>query len=166
MCSEKLNLASLFFQNDIFVKKRMSLKKLLEEKGYHRIKMKFTKTNHLEVVAKINNIEGNFILDTGASSTCVGIESIEHFDLLSEDSDVKAAGAGATNMVTQISQKNHLEINKWSKKKVDLVLFDLKHVNEALVNHKAEKVHGIIGADILKKGKAVIDYKGKALYLK
>jgi len=166
MCSEKLNLASLFFQNDIFVKKRMSLKKLLEEKGYHRIKMKFTKTNHLEVVAKINNIEGNFILDTGASSTCVGIESIEHFDLLSEDSDVKAAGAGATNMMTQISQKNHLEINKWSKKKVDLVLFDLKHVNEALVNHKAEKVHGIIGADILKKGKAVIDYKGKALYLK
>jgi len=166
MCSEKLNLASLFFQNDIFVKKRMSLKKLLEEKGYHRIKMKFTKTNHLEVVAKINNIEGNFILDTGASSTCVGIESIEHFDLLSEDSDVKAAGAGATNMITQISQKNHLEINKWSKKKVDLVLFDLKHVNEALVNHKAEKVHGIIGADILKKGKAVIDYKGKALYLK
>jgi len=166
MCSEKLNLASLFFQNDIFVKKRMSLKKLLEEKGYHRIKMKFTKTNHLEVVAKINNIEGNFILDTGASSTCVGIESIEHFDLLSEDSDVKAAGAGATNMMTQISQKNHLQINKWSKKKVDLVLFDLKHVNEALVNHKAEKVHGIIGADILKKGKAVIDYKGKALYLK
>lgn len=144
----------------------MSLKKLLEEKGYHRIKMKFTKTNHLEVVAKINNIEGNFILDTGASSTCVGIESIEHFDLLSEDSDVKAAGAGATNMMTQISQKNHLEINKWSKKKVDLVLFNLKHVNEALVNHKAEKVHGIIGADILKKGKAVIDYKGKALFLK
>jgi len=144
----------------------MSLKKLLEEKGYHRIKMKFTKTNHLEVVAKINEIEGNFILDTGASSTCVGIEAVEHFQLLSEDSDVKAAGAGAANMMTQISQKNHLQINKWSKKKVDLVLFDLKHVNEALVNHKAEKVHGIIGADILKKGKAVIDYKNKALYLK
>ncbi|PTX45258.1 aspartyl protease [Christiangramia gaetbulicola] len=144
----------------------MSLKKLLEEKGYHRIKMKFTKTNHLEVVAKINDIEGNFILDTGASSTCVGIEAIEHFDLLSEDSDIKAAGAGATNMLTQVSQKNSLQIDKWKKKKVDLVVFDLKHVNEALTNHKAEKVHGIIGADILKKGKAVIDYKNKALFLK
>lgn len=144
----------------------MSLKKLLEEKGYHRIKMKYTKTNHLEVVAKINDIEGNFILDTGASSTCVGIEAIEHFDLLSEDSDIKAAGAGATNMLTQVSQKNSLQIDKWKKKKVDLVVFDLKHVNEALTNHKAEKVHGIIGADILKKGKAVIDYKNKALFLK
>lgn len=144
----------------------MSLKKLLKEKGYHRIKLSYTKTNHLEVVAKINNIEGNFILDTGASSTCVGLEAIEHFELLAEDSDVKAAGAGATDMLTQIAQKNRIEIKGWKKKKVDLVLFDLKHVNEALVNHKAEKVHGIIGADILKKGKAVIDYKNKALYLK
>lgn len=144
----------------------MSLKKLLKEKGYHRIDLEFTKTNHLELVAKINNIEGNFILDTGASSTCVGIEAIEHFQLLAEDSDVKAAGAGATDMLTQIAQKNSIEIMGWKKKKIDLVLFDLKHVNQALTDHKAEKVHGIIGADILKKGKAIIDYKNKALYLK
>ena len=68
--------------------------------------------------------------------------------------------------VKAIETKNLIQINSWKKKKVDLVLFDLKHVNEALVNHKAEKVHGIIGADILKKGKAVIDYKNKALFLK
>lgn len=144
----------------------MSLKKLLKEKGYHRIDLEFTKTNHLELVAKINDIEGNFILDTGASSTCVGLEAVEHFQLLAEDSDVKAAGAGATDMLTQIAQKNSIEIMGWKKKKIDLVLFDLKHVNQALTDHKAEKVQGIIGADILKKGKAIIDYKNKALYLK
>ena len=154
------------FKNHIFVEKRMSLRELLQEKGYHRIKLKYTKTNHFELKAKINNIEGNFILDTGASSTCVGIDAIEHFDLLSEDSDIKAAGAGATNMLTQVSAKNIVQIGEWKKKKIDLVLFDLKHVNEALENRKAEKVQGIIGADILKKGKAVIDYKGKALFLK
>ncbi len=144
----------------------MSLKKLLKEKGYKRIKLEFTKTNHLELVAKINNIEGNFILDTGASSTCVGMESVKHFKLLAEDSDIKAAGAGATDMLTQIAQKNQIEIKGWKKKKVDLVLFDLRHVNEALINHDAEKVHGIIGADLLKRGKAIIDYKNKSLYLK
>lgn len=143
-----------------------SLRKLLEEKGYKRIKLKYTETNHFELVAKINKIEGNFILDTGASSSCVGFEAVTHFKLLAEDSEVKAAGAGATNMLTQIAQQNHMEIKGWKIKKIDLVLFDLTHVNEALVNHKAEKVHGIIGADILKKGKAVIDYKNKALYLK
>lgn len=143
-----------------------SLKKILKEKGYESIKFTFTKTNHLEIKAKINTIEGNFILDTGASSTCVGADSIEHFDLLPEDSDVKAAGAGASNMITQISQKNRIEINGWKKKKIDLVVFDLRHVNEALLQHDAEKVHGIIGADILKKGKAIIDYKSKTLFLK
>jgi len=144
----------------------MSLKELLKDKGYHRIKLNYTKTNHFELKATINNIEGSFILDTGASSTCVGIDAITHFDLLSEDSDIKAAGAGATNMLTQVSTKNIVQIGTWTKKKVDLVLFDLKHVNEALENHKAARVQGILGADLLKKGKAIIDYKSKALYLK
>ena len=143
-----------------------SLRKLLEGKGYHRIKLKFTETNHFELVARINKIEGNFILDTGASSSCVGFDAVEHFKLLAEESEVRAAGAGATNMLTQIAQKNIIEMKGWKMKKIDLVLFDLTHVNEALVKHKAEKVHGIIGADILKKGKAIIDYKNKALYLK
>ena len=143
-----------------------SLKKFLKEKGYKKIKLTYTATQHLEVRAKINNIEGNFILDTGASSTCVGFEAISYFNLMAEDSDVKAAGAGATNMLTQIAQKNSIEIKGWKKKKVDLVLFDLRHVNDALVKHKAEKVQGIIGADILKKGKAIIDYKSMHLFLK
>ncbi len=143
-----------------------SLRKLMEAKGYQRIKLKFTETQHFELVAKINKIEGNFILDTGASSSCVGFEAVTHFKLLAEDSEVRAAGAGATNMLTQIAQQNKIEITGWKTSKIDLVLFDLTHVNQALVNHKAQKDHGIIGADILKKGKAVIDYKNKALYLK
>lgn len=143
-----------------------TLRKLLESKGYHRIKLKYTETNHFELVAKINDIRGNFILDTGASSTCVGFDAVTHFNLLAEDSKIRAAGAGANNMLTQIAAKNSMEIGGWKKKKIAIVLFDLTHVNEALVDHKAEKVHGILGADILKKGRAIIDYKNKALYLK
>ncbi|MEO2059713.1 MULTISPECIES: retropepsin-like aspartic protease [Mesonia] len=143
-----------------------SLRKFLTEKGYHRIKLTTTATNHLELSAEINGVQGNFILDTGASSSCVGKEMVEHFKLFAEDSDVRAAGAGATNMLTQVSTKNTLQIKDWRKKKIDLVVFDLSHVNQALTDHDAEKVHGIIGADVLKKGKAVIDYKSKCLFLK
>ena len=49
---------------------------------------------------------------------------------------------------------------------LNLVIFDLSHVNTALENHGAKTVEGIIGADILDKGKAIIDYKKKRLYLK
>lgn len=143
-----------------------TLRKLLTEKGYHRIKLKLTGTNHLELPAKINDISGIFLLDTGASSSCVGFDMAEYFQLFAEDSDIKAAGAGATNMLTQVSVKNKLEIEQWKMKNLNLVLFDLKHVNQALTEHKADRVHGILGADVLKKGKAVIDYKNKCLYLK
>ena len=144
----------------------MTLQDLLSKKGYLRIKLKLTRTNHFELKALVNGVKGRFILDTGASNSCIGFDSIDNFNLKVESSDVKAAGAGATEMETQISKKNKIKIGKWKQKKVSLVLFNLVHVNTALVNHKSKPVDGIIGADILKKGDAVIDYKKKYLYLK
>ncbi|PWH84159.1 acid protease [Algibacter marinivivus] len=143
-----------------------TLKEFLEEKGYTKIKLKLTKTNHFEIKATINNVKGSFILDTGASSSCVGFEGIETFKLNAEDSLIKAAGAGAIDMDTKTAKKNNVKIGKWTNNKVVLVLFNLTHVNTALINHNSKPVDGIIGADILKKGKAIIDYEKKYLYLK
>lgn len=143
-----------------------SLKKLLEKKKYLKIKLRKIVTNHLELDAELNGVKGKFILDTGASNSCVGLDLIDYFKLQAEESETKAAGAGATDMETQQSHNNTLMIGKWKTKKFDLVLFDLSHVNSALEQHEAEKVHGIIGADILEKGKAVIDYSKKVLYLR
>lgn len=143
-----------------------SLKKLLKSKDYLKIPLVLTETNHFELVASINGVKGRFILDTGASNTCVGMDKIEFFEMLSEVTDIKAAGAGATEMETLISNKNKIQIGDWKKKKQKVVLFDLTHVNQALVNHNALPFDGIIGADLLNKGKAVIDYHKKCLYLK
>ncbi|WP_417888622.1 retropepsin-like aspartic protease [Xanthomarina gelatinilytica] len=144
----------------------LNLKDFLLAKGYTKIKLKLTKTNHFEIKATINGVKGLFILDTGASSSCVGFEAVETFKLKAKDSEIKAAGAGATDMITQISQKNNLKIGRWKKDKVALVLFNLTHVNTALTTHNSQPVDGIIGADILKKGKGIIDYEKKYLYLK
>jgi len=142
------------------------LQDFLLNKGYTKVKLHLTKTNHFEIKATINGHKGLFILDTGASSSCVGFEGIETFKLKAKDSTIKAAGAGATNMETKMAKKNKVKIGKWTHNKVVLVLFNLTHVNTALINHNSKPVDGIIGADILKKGKAVIDYDKKYLYLK
>ncbi|WP_053990853.1 TIGR02281 family clan AA aspartic protease [Mangrovimonas sp. TPBH4] len=142
------------------------LQDFLLEKGYTKIKLHLTQTNHFEIKAAINGVKGLFILDTGASSTCVGFETVERFNLKVKDSEIKAAGAGATDMLTQISKKNKMKIGKWKKDKVPIILFNLTHVNTALVSHNSKPVDGIIGADVLKKGKAIIDYDKKYLYLK
>ncbi|WNH08906.1 TIGR02281 family clan AA aspartic protease [Thalassobellus suaedae] len=142
------------------------LQQFLLDKGYTKVKLHLTQTNHFEIKATINGHKGLFILDTGASSSCVGFEAIETFNLKVKDSEIKAAGAGATDMDTKMSKKNKVKIGKWKNDKVILVLFNLSHVNTALINHNSKPVDGIIGADILKKGKAIIDYEKKFLYLK
>ena len=143
-----------------------SLKKVLKKKKYIKIKLKKIVTNHLELEAKINGVKGRFILDTGASNSCVGLDLIEYFNLVSEESEIKAAGAGGTGMETQKSENNSLKIGKWITSNCHLVLFDLTHVNTALTQHNAKEVHGIIGADILQSGKALIDYDKRVLFLK
>ena len=143
-----------------------NLQHYLLNKGYTKTKLHLTKTNHFEIIARINGVKGTFILDTGASNSCVGFESIELFKLDAEESEIKAAGAGAIDMETKMSKKNKIKIGQWEHDKLVLVLFNLTHVNTALVNHNSKPVHGIIGADVLKKGKAIIDYDRKYLYLK
>jgi predicted aspartyl protease len=143
-----------------------TLPDILRKEKYKKINFKISKTQHLLIKAKINGVKGNFILDTGASNSCVGFESIELFQLKAKASKTKASGAGATGMLTQISVSNKLQLGNWKHKGFDLVIFDLSHVNEALVAYKAEPVQGIIGADILMKGKGIIDYVNHCLYLK
>lgn len=142
------------------------LHEILKKENYKKIAFKITKTQHLLIKAKINGVKGNFILDTGASNSCVGFESVEHFILEAKKSKTKASGAGATGMLTQTAFSNKLQLGNWKNSNFDLIIFDLSHVNEALIQHKSKPVHGIIGADVLLKGKAIIDYFNHYLYLK
>jgi hypothetical protein len=139
---------------------------ILRKNKYKKINFKVSKTQHLLVKASINGVKGNFILDTGASNSCVGFESIELFQLTAGSSTTKAAGAGATGMFTQIAKDNILQLGRWKDIEFHLVIFDMSHVNEALRQYKAKPVQGIIGADVLLQGKAIIDYYNHCLYLK
>ncbi|WP_373019298.1 aspartyl protease family protein, partial [Muriicola sp.] len=119
-----------------------SIKSFLKKRKYKPVPLTLTATHHLELTAAINGISGRFILDTGASNTCVGVDKMEVFKLNSEASEVKAAGAGATDMETQLSTENTLQIGHWKKKKIKIILFDLSHINEALTSHDALPVDG------------------------
>lgn len=144
----------------------MQLRTFLENNGFYRIPLKRLITGHYLFSGKINDVLGNFILDTGASTSCVGFSESEHFSLISEDSVIKAAGAGAINMETMLSRNNKFQVKNWETKDMDFVIFDLSHVNEALIQANEEAIHGIIGGDFLKLHRAVIDYGRNCFYVK
>lgn len=138
----------------------------MEAQGFQRIALKKLQTGHYRLSMKVNNKRGDFILDTGASTSCIGFESVGHFSLEAEESEVKAAGAGAINMETRIAKGNLLEIGGLPYSNIDLILFDLTHVNQALEQVDEKSVHGILGADLLKRMRAVIDYGRNCVYIK
>ena len=65
----------------------------LKNEGYVSVGLIKTDTNHYQIKSKINNINGLFILDTGASNTCVDLNLFKRFNLVFEDSEIKASSA-------------------------------------------------------------------------
>ena len=143
-----------------------TLKKFLLERGFSAMPLERTRTDHLALSGSLNGVAGRFILDTGASNTCVGLDRTAHFRLLTEISEIRAAGAGAVDMETLVSEGNTLSLEGWQRPDMQVVLFDLSHVNQALESQEEPAVDGILGADILHGGQAVIDYDSCYLYLK
>ena len=143
-----------------------TLYQLLRSKGYTRVRLQTLPTNHYLLDATLNGVEGRFILDTGASTTCVSTELTTHFKLNAKPIKEKASSASANELDTEVAHHNELMIGSWSSKRRSVVLFDMQAVNLALQKLDIEAVDGIIGADILKLIKAVIDYQNDWLYLR
>ena len=143
-----------------------TLYQLLRSKGYTRVRLQTLPTNHYLLDATLNGVEGRFILDTGASTTCVSTELTTHFKLNAKPSKEKASSASANELDTEVAHHNELMIGSWSSKRRSVVLFEMQAVNLALQKLDIEAVDGIIGADILKLIKAVIDYQNDWLYLR
>ena len=118
------------------------------------------------MVATLNGVKGRFILDTGASNTCVSTELTDHFHLNAKPSEEKASSASANELDTEVAHHNKLTIGSWSSQKRSVVLFDMQAVNHALQHQEIETVDGIIGADVMQSTKAVIDCQNDWLYLK
>ena len=142
-----------------------TLNKFLKESGYSSVKLDFLKTKHYTLEVKINGIIGKFILDSGASNSCICTTLESNFNIISKETSEKASSANSEMTHTKISKSNTIQICKWEDK-INLISFDMNHINNALCQKKVPPIDGILGADVLKKSKAIIDYKSNKLYLK
>ena len=124
-----------------------------------------TRSNHILIECKINYVLGIFIVDTGASNSCINYLSASKFYIEFEASDQKASSA--TDEINEIftSKKNILKIGDFQKNDFDLVLFDMSFINNSLKEKGVSEVHGIIGGDILNELNVCINYKKKEISL-
>ena len=68
-------------------------------------------------------------------------------------------------MVSHLVKVPGLVLGDFEIKDEKMILLDLSHVNESYAMMKLKPVDGVIGGDVLKKYKGVIDYGKRTLTL-
>ena len=142
------------------------LSHFLEKNGYIAIKLEKYRTGHLYTEVTINGVIGRFIVDSGAGATILEEKRKDKFNIVATPSELKGTGAGASGIATQSSTNNKLIISGYASDNFTITLMNLDHINTAFKKLGMEEVDGVLGADILLLGQAIIDYPNMILYLK
>ena len=86
----KLNLMGILFVSILLAtcsgkKETFNLEKQLSKADYVKLKMKKMPSGHLHLLGKLNGINGNFILDTGAGATVIEEKNKGKFKLITNE---------------------------------------------------------------------------------
>jgi len=143
-----------------------NLEKALVANGYVKIPLTKEISGHLQLNGSINGVKGTFILDTGAGATVIEQTQKEKFKITSIKTDDTATGAGGADIAMEDSENNEIILSGFKLENRFLTLMDLGYINDAFESLGIQKTDGVIGADVLTDGKAIIDYFNLVLYLK
>jgi len=130
------------------------------------IKFEIIDTNQIIIDALVNGVNGSFIVDTGASGSCIDINVKDKFNLKTDESINKITAAGSSEIETEISNHNNLSVGNIEISDFSFVITDLSHINYALNENKCNSIDGIIGADVLIEYCAVINYFNQIITFK
>ena len=127
--------------------------------------LKTIKTRHLICKAKINNVPAVLLIDTGASNSCIDLHRQDDFQLKSKGEPFDAAGASQDKMKAIASKKSKIIVGRHRVGSFSFVLLDLSHINKTLSSQGCKPIDGILGADFLRKKKAIINYESLKMWL-
>jgi len=120
-------------------------------------------TKHLTCRISVNGVEGRFLIDSGASNSCIDIESKKKFQLKEFKKSYSASGAGNEKFDAFKTKIAELSYQKTFIEKLNFLLIDMKPINNALKESDDVNIDGILGADFLTKKNAEINYKSMTL---
>ena len=131
--------------------------------GYTAIPLRRGNGNHLEIVAKINDRTGVFLLDTGAQITVINRSSLGKFNLSSVKTAVKVFGAlGGPGESIGAALASSIQVGPCTVSPFLVGVSELNTLNQG----RKGRLDGIIGADMLQNFSFVIDCRTPRLFAK
>jgi len=124
------------------------------------------RTHHITVVARLAGRPARFIVDTGAGGTILDSKAaVARYKLTLSAASRRAGGVGSAAMRMSYVGKHDLTLHGLDLSGTRLLTLDLSHVNAGLKKARIEPVVGVIGADVLWRRHAIIDYDRGVLLL-
>lgn len=137
--------------------------------GYIAVPIRQTLAGQLLINARINGVDGVYLLDSGASQTVVDSKQLEQLQLKVnyDDTVLTGGGVGAHSIENVPSYNNKLEIGAFKTDNQLVAVMSLETAWESLAGVGVhDELFGIIGVDILKASHAVLDFSSMTLYLR
>jgi hypothetical protein len=122
---------------------------------------------HIMVKGLIHGKEARFLIDTGASRSVFDPKTISTFidDLTFEKKEGITAGVGSSDLESATFLIDAFSLGEMEITDYEAVALDLDNIHEMYGKLGLPHIDGIIGGDLLKRHKAVINYKSKKLRL-
>ena len=122
---------------------------------------------HVMIKGLIHGKEANFLIDTGASRSVFDPTTISNFieNLQFEPKEGMTAGVGSSDLESATFIIDSLAFGDLKIHDYEAVALDLSNIHEMYGKLGLPKIDGILGGDLLKRYKAVINYRSKKLRL-
>ena len=143
---------------------------LLSRYGFRRFMMSRTKVGHLQLVGHLDGRPLDIVVDTGAGKTFVELgycrsEGIPVTDTGDPGAPPVRAAVGSPTVNVHMLGDVRLTLGGMPVRTDGIFAIDMTATNQRLVMRGAEPIRAVIGQDVLRHHRAVIDYAALALFL-
>ncbi|MEN7546962.1 retropepsin-like aspartic protease [Rapidithrix thailandica] len=128
-----------------------------------------TLKNQPIVIGKLNGKKAYFLIDTGSDVTLLNLKDANKFRFKFRKIDLQGYKLSALGSEHQqeIWMAYNVAIHLGNKKmKGYFKVFDLSRIASSIRRDSGIKINGIIGSDVMKKHKFLIDYEAKEISIK
>jgi hypothetical protein len=147
-----------------------AIAELLSRHGFRRFMMSRTGVGHLLLAGRLDGRPIDIVLDTGAGKTFVELnycrsEGIAVCDTGDPGAPAAGAGPGTASNVHTLGDVR-LTLEGLPVRTDGIFAIDMTHTNQKLMMKGVDPIRAVIGQDVLRYHRAVIDYATLALFLK
>jgi hypothetical protein len=122
-------------------------------------------TGHITVVAKLTRRSALFVVDTGAGGTVIHNGVLNRYKLELTGRIRKSAGMGVSGVQLTAVASHDLHLGLVDLSEIKLHALDLSHVIEGFAKANVPRIVGVLGADVLHRRHAIIDYQRQCIVL-